>query len=117
MGALRVESTDMDSIELFVVASKTVTLVCGGLVTLMAYRAYQRTASPALRSLAVGLCLVTAGALIAGALHQVVGAPLATGVAVQSAFTATGFAFLAYSLYAQSRPTVEAVGPDRRADT
>lgn len=97
----------MRTIELLVVASKTVTLVCGGLVTWMAYRASTRTGSAALRALAVGLFLVTTGALVAGALHQVVGVSFETGVAVQSAFTATGFAVLAYSLYAQSRPDVE----------
>lgn len=106
----------MRSIELLVVASETVTLVCGGLVTWMAYRAYVRTGSAALRALTVGLVLVTIGALLAGALHQIVGVSLETGVAVQSTFTATGFAVLAYSLYAQSRPAVERASPGRRAE-
>lgn len=86
--------------ELVIVASKTATLLCGGLVTTLAYRAYLRTRSPALRALAFGLGFVTVGALIAGGLHQLVGVPIETGIAVQSAFTALGFVVLAYSLYA-----------------
>lgn len=88
--------------ELVIVASKTATLLCGGLVTTLAYRAYLRTRSPALRALAFGLGFVTVGALIAGGLHQLVGVPIETGIAVQSAFTALGFVVLAYSLYAGS---------------
>ena len=86
--------------ELVIVASKTATLLCGGFVTTLAYRASLRTHSPALRALAFGLGFVTVGALIAGGLHQVVGVPIGTGIAVQSAFTAFGFVVLAYSLYA-----------------
>ncbi|NHN49853.1 hypothetical protein G9464_19990 [Halostella sp. JP-L12] len=88
--------------ELVIVASKTATLLCGGLVTTLAYRAYLRTRSPALRALAFGLGFVTVGALIAGGLHQLVGVPIETGIAVQGAFTALGFVVLAYSLYANS---------------
>lgn len=92
--------------ETFVIVMNTVTLVCGGLVTLLAARAYRRTRSPALGALAVGLGFVTVGALIAGALHQLVGLDFATGVTVQSGATAVGFAILAYSLYASwSEPT------------
>lgn len=91
-------------IETFVVATNTITLVCGGLVTLLAARAYRRTGSPALGALAAGLGFVTVGALVAGALHQLVGLDLATGVSVQSTFTATGFAIMAYSLYANWSP-------------
>lgn len=87
------------TLEAFVVAMNTVTLVCGGLVTLYAVRAYRRTGARALGSLAIGLAFVTAGALLAGGLHQLVGLDFETGVGVQSAFTAVGFAVLAHSLY------------------
>ncbi|WP_135822827.1 DUF7521 family protein [Halostella litorea] len=94
--------------DLLIVASKTTTLLCGGFVASLAYRAYLRTHSPALRALAYGLAFVTLGTVIAGALHQLVGVTIETGVAVQSAFTAVGFLVLAYSLYART--------PDREPD-
>ena len=88
--------------DLLIVVSKTTTLVCDGFVASLAYRAYLRTQSPALRALAYGLAFVTLGAFVAGALHQVAGVTIETGVAVQSAFTAVGFLVLAYSLYART---------------
>lgn len=94
----------LPTVETFVIATNTVTLVCGGLVTYLAARAYRRTGSPALGALALGLGFVTIGALVAGLLHQLVGLDFETGVSVQSAFTAVGFAILAYSLYANWGP-------------
>jgi len=88
--------------DLLIVASKTTTLLCGGFVASLAYRAYLRTGSPALRALAYGLAFVTLGAFVAGALHQFAGVTIETGVAVQSTFTAVGFLVLAYSLYART---------------
>lgn len=88
----------------YVVASKVVTILAGGFVTLLAYRAYARTGSPALRALAVGLGLVTVGGFVAGAVHQLSGLDIVAGIAIQSTFTAVGFAVLAYSLYATGRP-------------
>lgn len=103
--------------ELLIVASKTVTLLCGGLVTGLTYRAYARTGSPALRALTSGLGLVTFGALVAGALDRVVGLPLETGVAVQSTFTALGFVVVAYSLYARSETDGDLVVSKRSGDS
>lgn len=81
------------------VAAKTATLVFGGIITVLAVRAYRRTGSPALRALALGIGLLTAGALVGGALHQLLGLSLEIGVLVQSCFTAVGFGVLTYSLY------------------
>ena len=81
------------------VAAQTATFVFGGAVTVLAVRAYRRTGSPALRALAVGIGLLTAGALLGGTLHQVAGLGLRTSVTVQSVATAVGFAVLTYSLY------------------
>lgn len=89
------------AMETFVVAMNTVTLVFGGLVTVLATRAYRRTGSQSLGALAVGLGLVTVGAMIAGTLHQFAGLDFASGVSVQSFFTAIGFGVMAYSLYAK----------------
>ncbi|MFB6184773.1 MAG: hypothetical protein ABEI96_09490 [Haloarculaceae archaeon] len=85
---------------LLLAAAKTVTLLCGGLLTLVAYRAYRRTGAAALRALAVGIGLVTLGTVLGGTLHQGLGVNLVESVGVQSVFTAFGFAILAYSLYA-----------------
>lgn len=87
---------------LVLVAAKTVTVVLGSVLTLLAARAYRRTGSPALRALAVGIGLITLGALAGGALHQVFGVALAVGVAVQAVCTAIGFAVMTYSAYAAS---------------
>jgi len=91
----------MQDVQAFVGVANTVTLVCGGFVTLLALRASRRTGSTALRSLAVGLGAVTAGAAIAGVLYHATAVTLATAIAVHSGLSAVGFALLAHSLYAE----------------
>jgi hypothetical protein len=92
-------------------AAQTATLIFGGAITALALRAYRRTGSPALRALAVGIGLLTVGALLGGTLHQVAGVGLRTSVLVQSVATAVGFAVLTYSLY-----TDHDAGPGARLD-
>lgn len=88
-----------------VVIAKSLTLVLGGLVTYFSYRAYRRTGSPALRSLAIGFGIVTVGAILAGILDQILPFIYADfdnflfGVFVESWLTAIGFAVIVYSLY------------------
>lgn len=82
-----------------VLAFKTLTLLLGALVTLLAWRAYRATGSPALRSLAAGFALVTAGSLLAGALDQVLAVAPAQALLAESALTALGFAVVVHSLY------------------
>ena len=101
----------MDHLSAVIVIANTITLVFGGAITGLAHRAAARTGSPALRSLSVGLGLVTLGTLLGGGLHQLLDAPLLASLAVQSIFTATGFVALAYSLYAERTPVVETVDP------
>jgi O-antigen/teichoic acid export membrane protein len=81
-------------------ATKSVTLLLGALITWLAYKAYRRTGSPAIRSLSVGFGLVTLGAVLGGVLHQS-GTRFALSQNVQSLFTAAGFVVLVYSLYGQ----------------
>jgi len=100
------------ALETVVVATNSITLLCGSLVTVLAWRAYRRTGSRSLGALALGLGLATVGALVAGVLHQLLGLDLGAGVSVQSFFTAVGFAVLAYSLYAG-----ESVPSDDRTPT
>jgi hypothetical protein len=83
------------------VAAKTVTLVCGGALTALSARAARRTGSPALRALAVGIGLLTVGALAGGVGHQYLGLSLGASVSVQSVFTAAGLGVMTYSLYAE----------------
>jgi hypothetical protein len=87
-------------ITLAVVALKSLTLVLGGVITYYSYRAYQRTGAPALRALAIGFGVITLGALIAGAADQLLPLDPSLSLAVESAFTAAGFAVIVYSLFA-----------------
>jgi hypothetical protein len=83
-----------------VVALKTVTLVLGGAVTYFAAKAWLRTSSPALRSLAIGFGIVTLGALLAGGVDVFLDVGRDFAVLTESALTAIGFAVIVYSLYA-----------------
>lgn len=89
------------------VAAKTATLVFGGALTVLSYKAYRRTGSPALRALALGIGLLMAGAIVGGLLHQVVGLGLEESVSVQSVVTAVGFAVMTYSLFAAEPPATD----------
>ena len=89
----------MIDITVVVVALKTVTLLLGGAVTYFALKAWNRTGSPALRSLAIGFGFVTFGALLAGIADQVLAVDRTLAVLTESALTAVGFAVIVYSLY------------------
>ena len=79
---------------------KSLTLVFGGLITLLALRAYRRTGARELRALAIGFGVVTLGALLAGLGDVVLNVDIETSVLVESSITAVGFAIITYSLYA-----------------
>ncbi|MEF8786155.1 MAG: hypothetical protein V5A45_09500 [Haloarculaceae archaeon] len=81
------------------VAAKTATLAFGSALTYLSYRAFRRTSLRALRALAVGIGLLTLGALLGGVLHQFAGISLEASVGTQSVFTAVGFAVMTYSLF------------------
>ncbi|MFC7134576.1 MULTISPECIES: DUF7521 family protein [Salinibaculum] len=87
------------------VAAKTATVAFGGALTFLALRAYRRTGSSALQALTVGIGLLTAGALVGGALHQFVGLSLGLSVTIQSVCTAVGFAIMTYSLFTDVQQT------------
>lgn len=99
----------MEHLSAVIIGANTMTLVFGGAITALAYRAAARTGSSALRSLSVGLGLVTLGTMLGGGIHQLLGAPLLASLAVQSVFTAIGFVALAYSLYAERSTAVDHV--------
>jgi hypothetical protein len=82
-----------------VVFLKALVLPLGVGMAYLAYRAYRRTGATSLRSLALGLAVITAGALLGGGLDRVIGIDIELGVLVNSILTAVGFAILARSLY------------------
>jgi hypothetical protein len=82
-----------------VVVLKTLTLVLGGLITYYSVRAYRRTGSRSLRALAIGFGFVTVGSLLAGVADVVLQTRLETGLLIESALIAVGFAVIVYSLY------------------
>ncbi|MEF8938044.1 DUF7521 family protein [Halobacteriaceae archaeon SHR40] len=78
---------------------KTVTLVLGGLITLLAYRSYNRTGSRALGALAVGFGIITLGSFLGGVVDQLLDAGFQLGLLIESGLVAVGFAVVVYSLY------------------
>jgi hypothetical protein len=89
----------MNHLTSLVIVLKTLTLVLGGTITYLSYKAFRRTGSPALRSLTLGFGLVTLGALLAGLADQVIGLQTDIALVVESVLTAAGFAVIVYSLY------------------
>lgn len=84
-----------------IVATKTVTLILGSLITYFSLKAFQRTGAPALRALAVGFGIITLGAVVAGVVDLLTPLDLLVGVLVNSVLTMVGFVFITYSLYAE----------------
>lgn len=89
-----------------IVVTKTLILVMGGLITYYSYQAYQRTGTPQHKWLTLGFGIVTAGAILGGALDLVVGNVLGqnliyTSILVSSTLTAVGLGVILYSLYVQ----------------
>ena len=94
----------MDQYIHLVSIANAATVLTGGAIAVLAYRAFRRTGSAALRAVAVGFGFVVAGSIGGGVVHLLAGnVPL--GVAIQSAFVAGGFAILLYSLYAETSTT------------
>lgn len=84
-----------------IVALKTLILLLGSAMTVIAYKAFRRTRAPSLRVLAVGFGTITVGALLAGIANQLLGVSLKAGIMVESLFLAIGFSIIIYSLYVE----------------
>ncbi|MFC6719681.1 hypothetical protein ACFQGT_13160 [Natrialbaceae archaeon GCM10025810] len=95
----------MDEYTAIIAAANTATLITGGAVALLSFRAYRRTGAPPLRAVAVGFGFIIVGSILGGLAH-LLGGDVALGVSLQSSFTAGGFAVLLYSLYAETDRTV-----------
>ncbi|MDY6818015.1 MAG: hypothetical protein SVG88_05070 [Halobacteriales archaeon] len=91
----------MPHTETAIVIVKTLTLVLGSLITYFSWKAYRRTESKALGSLAVGFGIITFGALLAGTMNLIAGLRIRDAILFQSSLTAIGFAVITYSLYVQ----------------
>lgn len=102
----------MTTLFAYIIMTQTATLAFGGVITYLAWSAYRRTGSDALRTLALGLGLVAVGSLLAGLAHQLLSVSFSMGIAVQSTFTALGFLVLTYSLYLEMHVQAsEDIGP------
>jgi hypothetical protein len=91
----------MNHITTAVIALKTLTLLLGGVITYLSFKAYRRTGSNALRALALGFGFVTLGSLLAGVSDQVVRLDTGAVLLIESALAAVGFAVIVYSLYTE----------------
>lgn len=94
----------MNEYTAIIAAANTATLLTGGAVALLAFRAYKRTGAAPLRALSIGFSCIIVGSILGGFAH-LYGGDVTLGVAIQSTFTAFGFAILLYSLYAETTET------------
>lgn len=81
-----------------VIGLKTLSLVLGGLITYLAFKAYRRTDDRSLGMLSLGFAVVTLGVLLAGVIDQVFD-EFIVGLLIESALVAIGFLIILYSLY------------------
>jgi len=82
-----------------VLALDAVLVALGGVLAYFARQASRRTGSPGLRTVAVAIGVVTAGAVLPGV--ATLGIALAPSLLAGTAVVALGFVVLAYSLYAE----------------
>ncbi|UHQ98171.1 MULTISPECIES: hypothetical protein [Halobacteriales] len=90
-----------DSIIILLGIVKIAALVLGGVVSLLAYRAYQRTQIEGLQYFAVGLMVITIGTFLVGILHHIFGIPSVQGMLFESLIACGGFLVMIYGLYGQ----------------
>lgn len=93
----------MTPVASLVLVVELLALALGVLLVRAAYRAYQRTESRALRSVAIGFGFLTLSGALAGGLHRLLSIGLETSVLVDRAMVAVGFAVLAHALYVVER--------------
>ena len=78
--------------------SQAFILIFGGVVIYYASKSYHRTRSRSMILLAIGFAFVTVGAVLAGALFELMNVDLVTVETIQAASQAVGFFILVYSL-------------------
>lgn len=82
-----------------IIGFKVLSLLFGGLITYLAFKAYRKTRSRSLGALSLGFGIITAGTFLAGILDQVFDAGFQTSQLIESALIAVGFLVIVYSLY------------------
>lgn len=82
-----------------IIGFKVLSLLLGGLITYLAFKAYRRTRARSLGALTLGFGIITAGTFFAGVLDQVLGAGFQISQLIESALIAVGFLVIVYSLY------------------
>ncbi|MFW5974089.1 MAG: DUF7521 family protein [Natrialbaceae archaeon] len=83
-----------------IVLANTVTTVAGGIIALLARRAFRRTRTGPLRLAAVGFGCIIGGAA-GGTVGYLFSETLMIGLLIQSVSTAGGVILILYSLYAR----------------
>ncbi|RBI59490.1 hypothetical protein DMJ13_23090 [halophilic archaeon] len=89
----------IDNLVVLLGVIKIAALVLGGIVSLLAYRAYQRTQIDGLQYFAIGLIVITIGTFLVGVLHHLLGVPSVQGMLFESLIVCTGFLIMIYGLY------------------
>ena len=89
----------MEALVALLVVVKVLALVLGGVVSLMAYRAYRRTRMSGLQYFAVGLAVITLGTVLVGAFHHLGGASVTLGMVLESVIICAGFGVMIVGLY------------------
>jgi hypothetical protein len=82
-----------------IIGLKTLTVLLGGLITYLSYKAFRRTENRGLGYLAVGFGIVTFGTMLAGVVHQLLSADFLVGLLIETALIAAGMVVIVYSLY------------------
>jgi uncharacterized membrane protein len=89
----------MEPLVALLLVVKLAALVLGGVVSLMAYRAYDRTRIAGLQYFAMGLAVITLGTVLVGAFHHLGGASITLGMVLESVIICAGFVVMIFGLY------------------
>jgi len=89
----------MEVLIVLLVGVKIAALVLGGIVSILAYRAYERTRIAGLQYFAAGLAVITIGTVLVGAFHHLGGASVTAGMLLESVIICAGFAVMVVGLY------------------
>ncbi|EMA42805.1 DUF7521 family protein [Halococcus saccharolyticus] len=89
----------MEPLVALVVVVKLVALVLGGVVSVLAYRAYRRTRIAGLQYFSVGLLVITLGTVLVGVFHHFLGVPTTMGMLLESVIVCAGFGVMIVGLY------------------
>lgn len=94
----------MPWVMVLIIATKSVILVLGGIVTYFGYKAYRRTGSKPIGFLSAGFGIITLGGIVSGIVDQILGVDFEVGVLIYTAITALGLGIITYSMFRQGEP-------------